>query len=98
MLKAWVAAGIPFSVIENPFIIDLFMRLNPGYIPSSRATLSGRILQEEALKVKTKINKTFEHSENLTLCKQLFINIIYLLLLLKNIIVFIVMKFFIIYA
>jgi hypothetical protein len=98
MLKAWVAAGIPFSVIENPFIIDLFMRLNPGYIPPSRAILSGRILQEEALKVKTKINKTFEHSENLTLCKQLFINIIYLLLLLKNIIVFIVMKFFIIYA
>lgn len=69
VLKAWVAAGIPFSVIENPFVIDLFMRLNPGYIPPSRATLSGRILNEEAVKIKTKINRIFEQTENLTLCK-----------------------------
>jgi BED zinc finger. len=73
VLKAWIAAGIPFSVIKNPFIIDLFMRLNPRYIPPSRSTLSGRILQEEAVKVKTKINKIFEKSENLTLSKQNYI-------------------------
>jgi hypothetical protein len=69
VLKAWVIAGIPFSVIENPFIIDLFMRLNPAYIPPSRTTLSGRILKEEAAKVKVKIDKIFEQSENLTLCE-----------------------------
>ena len=74
VLKAWIAAGIPFSVIENPFIIDLFMRLNPKYIPPSRTTLSGRILTEAANKTKAKINKIFEQSENLTLCKHLFIN------------------------
>lgn len=55
VLKAWVAAGIPFSVIENPFVIDLFMRLNPGYIPPSQATL-GRILNEEAIKIKDQPN------------------------------------------
>ena len=74
VLKAWIAAGIPFSVIENPFIIDLFMRLNPKYVPPSRTTLSGRILTEAANKTKAKINKIFEQSENLTLCKHLFIN------------------------
>lgn len=35
VLKAQVAAGIPFFVIKNPFIVDLFMRLNPGYISPS---------------------------------------------------------------
>jgi hypothetical protein len=30
------------------------MRLNPGYIPPSRATLLGHVLTEEALKVKQK--------------------------------------------
>ncbi|GBB92451.1 hypothetical protein RclHR1_20050001 [Rhizophagus clarus] len=67
VLKVWIAAGVPFSVIKNPFIIDLFMRLNPKYVPPSRTTLSGRILMEEANKTKTKINKIFEQSENLTL-------------------------------
>ncbi|GES96156.1 ribonuclease H-like domain-containing protein [Rhizophagus clarus] len=67
VLKAWIAAGVPFSVIKNPFIIDLFMRLNSKYVPPSRTTLSGRILMEEANKTKTKINKIFEQSENLTL-------------------------------
>ncbi|CAB5381551.1 unnamed protein product [Rhizophagus irregularis] len=35
LLKAWVMAGIPFEVIENPFILDLFKILNPAYIPPS---------------------------------------------------------------
>jgi hypothetical protein len=68
LLKAWIAAGIPFSVIENPFIIDLFLRLNPTYIIPSRTTLSGRILVEESAKVRTKINGIIKQSENLTLC------------------------------
>lgn len=33
LLKAWVMAGIPFEVIENPFILDLFKNLNPAYVP-----------------------------------------------------------------
>jgi len=32
LLKAWVMAGIPFEVIENPFILDLLKDLNPGYV------------------------------------------------------------------
>ncbi|CAG8754365.1 17720_t:CDS:2 [Rhizophagus irregularis] len=30
VLKAWIMAGIPFNVIENPFVIDLFKDLNPA--------------------------------------------------------------------
>ena len=57
VLKAWVTAGIPFSVIENPFVIDLFMRLNPAYIPPSRSTLSDHILKKKKLKSKQKLTK-----------------------------------------
>jgi len=69
VLKAWVAAGVPFSVIENPFIIDLFMRLNPSYTPPSRTTLSGHILIEEVAKIKNRVNEVLKYSENLTLYK-----------------------------
>ncbi|CAG8639941.1 3527_t:CDS:2 [Gigaspora rosea] len=30
VLKAWVGCGISFELIDNPFIQDLFMRLNPA--------------------------------------------------------------------
>jgi hypothetical protein len=28
-------AGIPFEVVKNPFVLDLFKNLNPAYIPPS---------------------------------------------------------------
>uniref|UniRef100_U9T1A5 Uncharacterized protein n=1 Tax=Rhizophagus irregularis (strain DAOM 181602 / DAOM 197198 / MUCL 43194) TaxID=747089 RepID=U9T1A5_RHIID len=51
VLKAWIMAGIPFNVIENPFVIDLFKDLNPGYSPPSRTTLSDRLVTEEHIRV-----------------------------------------------
>jgi len=75
LLKAWVIAGIPFEVIENPFIVDLIKDLNPGYIPPSRSTLSGRLLDEEVARINKNINSELENIENLTLSK--LINIIY---------------------
>ncbi|CAG8701892.1 3889_t:CDS:1 [Ambispora leptoticha] len=45
LLKAWVMAGIPFNVIKNPFIKDLFKKLK--YDPPSRSTLSGWLLDAE---------------------------------------------------
>jgi hypothetical protein len=39
--------GIPFEIINNPFMRDLFKNLNPGYSPPSRTTLSGRLLDQE---------------------------------------------------
>ena len=32
LLKTWIMANIPFEVIENPFIIELFKSLNPAYV------------------------------------------------------------------
>ncbi|CAG8650796.1 4259_t:CDS:2 [Rhizophagus irregularis] len=40
ILKALVMAGIPFSVIEIPFILNLFKDLRSGYSPPSRTTVS----------------------------------------------------------
>ncbi|CAG8708042.1 33742_t:CDS:2, partial [Gigaspora margarita] len=38
--KAWIMARIPFDVIGNPFIIDMFKEFLPAYNPPSRETLS----------------------------------------------------------
>ncbi|CAJ0890690.1 4130_t:CDS:2, partial [Entrophospora sp. SA101] len=70
LLKAWVIAGIPFEVIENPFVIDLFKELNPGYTPPSRTTLSGQLLDQEVARVNLNIEKELESSNNLTLSKE----------------------------
>jgi hypothetical protein len=72
LLKAWVMAGIPFEVIENPFIVDFIHDLNPGYVPPSRITLSNRLLDQEISRVNLKIEKELEVSDNLTLSKILF--------------------------
>ncbi|RHZ51352.1 hypothetical protein Glove_480g14 [Diversispora epigaea] len=67
LIKAWIMAEIPFEVIENPFIIDLFHELNPGFTPPSRFTLSGRLLDQEISRINLKIDKKLETSNNLTL-------------------------------
>ncbi|CAG8781250.1 5813_t:CDS:2, partial [Cetraspora pellucida] len=36
LLKAFVCAGIAFSVIDNPFVRDLFYLLEPGWVPPGR--------------------------------------------------------------
>ncbi|CAG8635038.1 1635_t:CDS:1, partial [Diversispora eburnea] len=40
-------ADVPFEIIENPFVKDFLKELNPGYIPPSCITLSGRFLDKE---------------------------------------------------
>ncbi|RIB25754.1 hypothetical protein C2G38_2165173 [Gigaspora rosea] len=47
IIKAWVMAGVPFEVIKNPFIKDMFKEFLPAYNPPSRTTLSGRLLDEK---------------------------------------------------
>ncbi|GET00860.1 ribonuclease H-like domain-containing protein [Rhizophagus clarus] len=67
VLKAWIMAGIPFNVIKNPFVIDLFKDLNPGYSPPSRTTLSDHLVTEEYTRVGLAIDRDLEQSEHLTL-------------------------------
>lgn len=72
LLKAWVMAGIPFEVIENPFIVDLFKDLNPGYVLPSRFTLSGQLLDKEVARVNNKIDDELKESDGLTLSKNIY--------------------------
>ena len=67
LLKAWTMSGISFEVIENPFIVDLFKELNPAYIPPSRTTLSGRLLDEKVARIQNSIDTNLENAEHLTL-------------------------------
>ncbi|GES99151.1 ribonuclease H-like domain-containing protein [Rhizophagus clarus] len=67
VLKAWIMAGISFNVIENPFVIDLFKDLNPGYSPPSRTTLSDCLVTEEYTRVGLAIDRDLKQSEHLTL-------------------------------
>jgi len=69
ILKAWVMAGIPFNVIENPFVLDLFKDLRPGYSPPSRTTLSERLIDEKHSWVNMVIYRELEQSDHLTLGK-----------------------------
>ena len=64
-------AGIPFEVIENPFIMDLFKDLNSGYIPPSQFTLSGWLLDKEVARINNKINDELEVADGLTLSKDI---------------------------
>ncbi|CAG8492408.1 5076_t:CDS:2 [Gigaspora margarita] len=41
LLKAFIVGGIPYSVIETLFFIDLLQTLCPNYQPPSRDTLAG---------------------------------------------------------
>ncbi|CAG8789868.1 35396_t:CDS:2, partial [Gigaspora margarita] len=52
--KAWIIAGIPFDVIENPFIIDIFKEFLLAYNLPSRGTLSERLLDEEVVQINCK--------------------------------------------
>ncbi|PKK38601.1 hypothetical protein RhiirC2_805522, partial [Rhizophagus irregularis] len=40
IMKAFVMCNIPFSIIENPWFINLIKTLQPGYDPPSRQVLS----------------------------------------------------------
>jgi len=77
LLKAWVMAGIPFNVIENPFIKDLFKKLK--YDPPSRFMLSGWLLDAKVAQVTNLVNKELEHCDNLTLSMYIRLYIIYVL-------------------
>ncbi|CAG8797312.1 28468_t:CDS:1, partial [Racocetra persica] len=67
LLKAFVTCGISFSIIENPFFIDLLQNLCSNYQPPSREVLSGRLLDQEYSRVTVKREAIFNESENLTL-------------------------------
>lgn len=74
LTKAFVCCGIPFSVVEHPFFVEMFKKACPGYILPSRDKLSGIMLSHMAVKIEDKIDAILESTTNLTLGKHLLFN------------------------
>ncbi|CAG8722487.1 9993_t:CDS:2, partial [Racocetra fulgida] len=67
LIKTFVCCGITFAIIDNLFFRNLLMLLEPGYNPPRRIILVEHVLDEEAARVKVKIDNILEKEENLTL-------------------------------
>ncbi|CAB4393267.1 unnamed protein product [Rhizophagus irregularis] len=59
--------NIPFSIIENPWFIDLIKTLQPGYDPPSRQVLSGTLLESETSRVNIRIMNELSADNNFTI-------------------------------
>ncbi|CAG8744724.1 37927_t:CDS:2 [Gigaspora margarita] len=65
--KTWIMVGIPFDVIKNPFIVNMFKEFLLAYNPPSKGTLLGRLLDEEVARINCAINKKIDKANHLTL-------------------------------
>ncbi|CAG8789360.1 28983_t:CDS:2, partial [Gigaspora margarita] len=71
IIKAWVMAGIPYKVIKNLFIKDMFKEFLPVYNPLSKTTLSGRLLDEKIARVNCAIDRDIDKAVHLTLANEI---------------------------
>ncbi|CAG8464086.1 10197_t:CDS:2 [Scutellospora calospora] len=62
LLKAFVVCGIPFSVVENPFFIDLLQNLCPNYQLPSKEVLAEHTFGLRLIKDCNEIIKYFKKS------------------------------------
>uniref|UniRef100_U9SM53 DUF659 domain-containing protein n=1 Tax=Rhizophagus irregularis (strain DAOM 181602 / DAOM 197198 / MUCL 43194) TaxID=747089 RepID=U9SM53_RHIID len=69
LIKMFVCCGIPFSVVEHPFFIEMFKKACPGYTLPSCDKLSGIMLSHLAVKIEDKIDTIFKNTTNLTLAQ-----------------------------
>ncbi|CAG8618102.1 44153_t:CDS:2 [Gigaspora margarita] len=67
LLKAWIMPNIPFEVVENSLIRNLFKAHNIAYVLPSRMTLSGRLLDKEFAHAQNSIDNELKNAEYLTL-------------------------------
>ena len=84
IVQAFICAGLPFRVIENPYIIELFHQLRPAFIPPSRETLAGKLVGNELSRVILKQQNAFQQFDNLTLGKCILFYILYFNYLFKK--------------
>lgn len=80
LIKMFVCCGIPFSVVEHPFFIEMFKKACPGYTLPSCDKLSGIMLSHLAVKIEDKINTIFKNTTNLTLSNIKYIILIILII------------------
>jgi len=69
LIKAFVCCGLPWHLVEHPFIIELFKQLRSNYNLPNRKTLADTMLTEEILRVNVRLYKLLDGENNLTLGK-----------------------------
>ena len=73
LIKAFVCCGLPWHLIEHPFIIELLKQLRPNYNPPDQKTIVETLLTQEILRVSVKCYKLLDNEDNLTLGKYFII-------------------------
>ena len=76
--KFFVACGISFQIIKNPFFINFVKELNLAYELPTRKYLSNQLLERELVMVNSSVTSVIEKGQNFTL--GLFNNLIYFFL------------------
>ena len=72
LIKLFVCCGLSWRLIEHPFFVEFVKQLHSSYDPPNRKTLAGTLLDDEILRVNTKIYRMLEKQNNLTLGKYFF--------------------------
>jgi uncharacterized membrane protein len=65
--KFFVACGISFQIIKNPFFINFVKELNSAYELPTREYLSNQLLERELAMVNSSVTAIIEKGTNFTL-------------------------------
>ena len=71
--KAFVMYNIPFSIIENPWFIDMVKTLQLSYVPPTRQVLSGTLLEAELSRTNIQVFNELAKESNCTIGKILIL-------------------------
>ena len=76
-----MCCGLPWRLVEHPFIIELFKQLRSNYSLPDRKTLADSMLTQEILRVNVKLYRLLEEENNLTLGRymqkvEIFLNLL----------------------
>jgi len=69
LIKLFVCCEFSWRLVEHPFFVEFVKQLHSSYEPPNRKTLAGTLLDDEILRVHTKIYRILEKQNNLTLGK-----------------------------
>ncbi|CAG8676476.1 4577_t:CDS:2, partial [Dentiscutata heterogama] len=67
IIKAFAMCGLPFSIIENPWFIDILKSLRSSYTLPTPEYLANILLNKEVIKVNWEIDEYLKTTNNLTL-------------------------------
>ncbi|CAG8545316.1 3859_t:CDS:2, partial [Racocetra fulgida] len=67
LIKLFVCGGLSWRLVEHPFFVEFVQQLRPSYSPPLRKALANTLLDNEVMRVHTKIYNMLEKEKNLTL-------------------------------